>query len=231
MLDPGRRDRRICERLESSGSTGPMGFYESIDFTRREARRATRRRHLRLHGAPPGHDAAGAGQRAARRVMQRRFHSDPRVRAVESLLFERIPMARLRRRNRNREPAPRTADGAGAGTRLDAEDAAAACPPQGNGRYSLMVTNSGGGYSRWNEFDLTRWRSDTTLDPWGSFVLSAGYCGRTPIWSPRHHPFGRRTERRSLASRRLAPNSAATLLGIETVMEVAVAPRTMSRCA
>ena len=40
----------------------------------------------------------------------------------------------------------------------------------GNGRYSLMITNSGGGYSRWNDFDITRWRSDTTLDPWGSFV-------------------------------------------------------------
>jgi len=33
-----------------------------------------------------------------------------------------------------------------------------------------MVTDSGGSYSRWNDLDLSRWRSDTTLDAWGSFL-------------------------------------------------------------
>jgi hypothetical protein len=32
----------------------------------------------------------------------------------------------------------------------------------GNGRYALMITNTGAGYSRWGDFDITRWRSDTT---------------------------------------------------------------------
>ena len=53
----------------------------------------TRRDRLQLHGAPPGHEPAGAGQHAAgRQVMQRRFHADLRIRAVESLLFERVPL-------------------------------------------------------------------------------------------------------------------------------------------
>jgi cyclic beta-1,2-glucan synthetase len=38
-----------------------------------------------------------------------------------------------------------------------------------NGRYHVMVTSSGGGYSRWNDLALTRWREDTTCDHWGSF--------------------------------------------------------------
>ncbi len=33
-----------------------------------------------------------------------------------------------------------------------------------------MVTNSGGGYSRWHDLDLTRWRCDPTLDNWGSYI-------------------------------------------------------------
>jgi cyclic beta-1,2-glucan synthetase len=44
----------------------------------------------------------------------------------------------------------------------------------GNGRYALMITNTGAGYSRWGDFDITRWRSDTTRDHWGTFFSSRG---------------------------------------------------------
>ena len=32
-----------------------------------------------------------------------------------------------------------------------------------------MVTNAGGGYSRWQDIALTRWREDSTRDNWGTF--------------------------------------------------------------
>ena len=38
-----------------------------------------------------------------------------------------------------------------------------------NGRYHVMVTSAGGGYSRWNDIALTRWREDCTCDNWGTF--------------------------------------------------------------
>ena len=38
-----------------------------------------------------------------------------------------------------------------------------------NGRYHVMVTNAGGGYSRWKDLAVTRWREDTTCDSWGTF--------------------------------------------------------------
>jgi cellobiose phosphorylase len=38
-----------------------------------------------------------------------------------------------------------------------------------NGRYHVMVTNAGGGYSRWKNIALTRWREDCTCDNWGTF--------------------------------------------------------------
>src|SRR6202042_3294212 len=38
-----------------------------------------------------------------------------------------------------------------------------------NGRYHVMVTNAGGGYSRWNDTTMTRWREDATRDNWGTF--------------------------------------------------------------
>src|SRR3546814_113101 len=39
-----------------------------------------------------------------------------------------------------------------------------------NGRYHLMVSAAGGGYSRCGENALTRWREDATRDSWGAFV-------------------------------------------------------------
>jgi cyclic beta-1,2-glucan synthetase len=38
-----------------------------------------------------------------------------------------------------------------------------------NGRYHVMLTNAGGGYSRWKDLAVTRWREDGTCDAWGSF--------------------------------------------------------------
>ncbi len=38
-----------------------------------------------------------------------------------------------------------------------------------NGKYHVMVTNAGGGYSRWKDIAVTRWREDGTCDNWGTF--------------------------------------------------------------
>ena len=42
-----------------------------------------------------------------------------------------------------------------------------------NGRYSVMVTAAGSGYSRWNDLAITRWREDVTRDDTGSYLLHA----------------------------------------------------------
>ena len=56
-----------------------------------------------------------------------------------------------------------------------------------NGNYHVMVTNTGGGYSRWKTLALTRWREDTTCDNWGFFCYirdtSSGH-----YWSTTYQP-------------------------------------------
>ncbi|KAG0753427.1 hypothetical protein G6F22_021456 [Rhizopus arrhizus] len=42
-----------------------------------------------------------------------------------------------------------------------------------NGRYHVMVTNSGAGSSRWRDLAVTRWREDGTCDNWGTRPCSA----------------------------------------------------------
>jgi cellobiose phosphorylase len=39
-----------------------------------------------------------------------------------------------------------------------------------NGRYHVMISAAGAGYSRWNDLALTRWREDPTAEAYGLFV-------------------------------------------------------------
>lgn len=56
-----------------------------------------------------------------------------------------------------------------------------------NGRYSLLITAAGAGYSRWRNVDVTRWREDPTRDCWGQFCYVRDLSdGRT--WSIGRQP-------------------------------------------
>ena len=81
-----------------------------------------------------------------------------------------------------------------------------------NGRYAVMVTAAGSGYSRWGDIAVTRWREDVTRDSWGSYLfLRDMHTGA--VWSAGHQPSGAEADsyevelrggpRRVLPSRRL----------------------------
>jgi cellobiose phosphorylase len=56
-----------------------------------------------------------------------------------------------------------------------------------NGRYHVVVSSAGGGYSRWQDLALTRWREDATRDCWGTFIyLRDVVTGE--FWSAAHQP-------------------------------------------
>ena len=40
-----------------------------------------------------------------------------------------------------------------------------------NGRYTVMLTAAGSGYSRWQDIAITRWREDLTRDCWGTYIF------------------------------------------------------------
>src|SRR6185312_1645361 len=63
-----------------------------------------------------------------------------------------------------------------------------------NGRYHVMVTNAGGGVSRWKDLAVTRWREDGTSDNWGTFCYLRDEASGE-FWSTAHQPALKRTER------------------------------------
>ena len=62
-----------------------------------------------------------------------------------------------------------------------------------NGRYAVMITAAGSGFSRWKNLAVSRWREDVTCDPWGSYIylrdVENGY-----VWSPGYQPSGARPD-------------------------------------
>jgi cellobiose phosphorylase len=92
-----------------------------------------------------------------------------------------------------------------------------------NGRYSVMLTASGGGYSARDGMDVTRWREDSTRDCWGQYCYIRDLdAGRT--WSAGRQPLGRNADEykadlradRAIIRRRDGD--------VETCYEVAVVP-------
>ena len=58
-----------------------------------------------------------------------------------------------------------------------------------NGRYAVMLTGAGSGYSRWGDLAVTRWREDATRDDWGSYVFLRDVQSGD-VWSAGYQPSG-----------------------------------------
>src|SRR5262245_7742422 len=59
-----------------------------------------------------------------------------------------------------------------------------------NGRYGVMITAAGAGYSTFRDQDVTRWREDGTRDCWGQFCYVRELTDRGG-WSVGHQPLCR----------------------------------------
>ncbi len=58
-----------------------------------------------------------------------------------------------------------------------------------NGTYSVMLSDSGSGFSRWRDLSVTRWREDATRDSWGSYLLLRDEDSSS-VWSATRQPLG-----------------------------------------
>ena len=124
-------------------------------------------------------------------VMVRRFHADPSVKSIELLLMEQIPPQTSKQAELPDEDEAETPV---ANLALSPWEVPVDGPlPQAhylsNGRYAVMITSAGGGYSQWHARALTRWRADTTLDNWGTWLYIRD-CESDALWSAGYQPIG-----------------------------------------
>jgi len=124
-------------------------------------------------------------------AMRQRFHAAPLVQATELLLQERVPRdvdgAPARGdagafAPRVREPVPTTSR-----RLLSPHQPEAHTQLLSNGRYAVMMTVAGSGYSRWGNLAVTRWREDPTSDNCGSYIYLRDVDQGT-VWSAGYQP-------------------------------------------
>jgi len=188
--------REACRNLQAlcdGGFLGDYGLYEAVDFTPSRVLPGANHAPVRCFMAHhQGMSLLALEHALLDGRMQRRFHTDPLVRTTELLLQERIPKQTI-----TMHPyAGRVSEAEhGAGTAAKAAMRVLSEPdtplPEvhllSNGNYHVMATNAGGGYSRWRDLAVTRWREDATRDGYGTFLyLRDRRTGR--YWSTAYQP-------------------------------------------
>lgn len=193
MIDPAGACRNFA-RLGRMGALGRYGFYEALDFT--PSRLPDNKEVAIVHNFMAHHQGmtivaiANALMGARMRV---RFHREPMIQACELLLQERMPRDVAIAHPRAEEvkvSASAARDSAVALRRVvGAPLGAPVTHLLSNGRYTVMVTAAGAGYSRWRDVAVTRWREDATRDACGSFIflrdMQDGH-----VWSAGLQPVG-----------------------------------------
>ncbi len=207
---------------------GAFGFYESVDFSRQRDIAGEAGVIVRSYMAHhQGMSLVAIDNVLNDNVMQRRFHADPRVRATESLLYERVPTGAVKPVIESNAPSrPNTREPASFASTVHLETPNTNTPRThllSNTEYSVMVTNAGGGYSRWKDYDISRWRSDPTCDNYGSFCyIKDPITGE--IWSNTLHPANELQNRYSATFTTEKAEFRAAHKDIDIITEVVVSP-------
>ena len=185
------------QRLAAEGLAGKFGFYEAVDYTASRLPRGQSSAVIRSFMAHhQGMIFLSLANLLLDRPMQKRFESDPMFQATTLLLQERVPKTGAFqmhtagfssiRANANDQEMP---------VRIISSPGTPIPEVQllSNRHYHVMVTNAGGGYSRWKDLAVTRWREDTTCDDWGTFCYIRDMTSGT-FWSNTHQPTLKRAE-------------------------------------
>ena len=227
MVDPERAMRNF-DRLTGIGARSRYGFYEALDYTRSRvpdgAETAIVRAYMAHH---QGMTIVAIANVLLDGRMRRRFHSEPIIQATELLLQERAPrdvsavhpraeevkaaaplmdarLPEVRRLHGTHDPVPQT-------------------HLLSNGRYSVMLTSAGSGYSRWRDLGVTRWREDATRDDSGSYIYLRDVASGA-VWSAAYQPCGVEPDAYQVTFTEDRAEIIRTDATITTILEIVVSP-------
>ena len=177
-------------RLEKEGALGRFGFYEALDFNPIRLAENQRVAIVRCYMAHhQGMSLVAIANVVHDGAMRHRFHRAPLIQSADLLLQERIPSG---------------ADSSVIPLLEAVSDVKEAVQPPvrrvpsplssvptahllSNGRYAVMITAAGSGYSAWRNLAVTRWREDVTRDAWGSYMYLRD-VGSGQLWSAGYQP-------------------------------------------
>jgi cyclic beta-1,2-glucan synthetase len=194
---------KACENLEllgKKGLQGRYGLYEAIDYTPSRLQRGqTSAIVYSFMAHHHGMSLLSLAYLLQDKPMQKLFEAEPQFKAALLLLQERIPKATSFFAHTT-DIADINYTASGHETRILNTPYTSIPEVQllSNGQYHLMVSNAGGGYSRWKDIAITRWHEDVTCDNRGTFCYIRDLEDDT-YWSNTHQPTLKKTEKYEVA--------------------------------
>ena len=213
------------EQLAADGFEGKYGFFEAVDYTPSRLPRGQSNVLIRSFMAHhQGMSFLSLAYLLLDKPMQRRFESEPQFQATLLLLQERIPKSIA-----FYSPVLNNDD---ISIHSDSSEMRVITTPNtpipevqllSNGRYHVMVTNSGGGYSRWKDLAVTRWKEDGTCDNWGTFCYIRD-LENGAFWSTGHQPTLKKPKNYEVVFSQGRAEFRRSDYNIETHTEIVVSP-------
>lgn len=213
------------EFLYKKGLEGRYGFYEAIDYTPSRLQRGQSSAIVySFMSHHHGMSLLALAYLLQDKPMQKLFEAEPQFKASLLLLQERIPKATVFFAH-STDIAEIDYVTPGQETRVvNTPDTSI---PQiqllSNGRYHVMITNSGGGYNRWKDLAVTRWHEDVTCDNWGTFCYIRD-LDNGEYWSNTHQPTLQKADKYEVVYSQGRADFNAVHYGIETHTEMVVSP-------
>ncbi len=180
--------------MQKMGFNGLYGLYEAADFTSERVKASAGFRLVQNFMAHhQGMSLISLTNVLFDQTMQKRFHSLPLVQSTELLLKERVPVTGIATPQPEEREIVAETKGYPMEERFFSVSSADSVVPVtqflSNGQYVVMLTNSGSGYSKFEQLNISRWREDVTRDCWGMyFYIQNLNSGDT--WSAAHQPCG-----------------------------------------
>ncbi len=182
---------RNLKRLKELGAFGAYGFYESVDFNVPNSMELTPYCIVKSYMAHhQGMNLAAINNYLNEGILRERFHAEMMIKASEVLLEEKrqsylISIARQGYTIKIGKPlfkediySNRYVNSAGVNSPV--------VNYLSNGKYSLMITSDGDGFSKYEDRMLYRWRSDIYANTGNYIYIKDMNQGK--LWSASYHP-------------------------------------------
>jgi len=184
--------KNIQELIKSHLLTD-LGFYEAIDYT--ENRRPPNQNHSVIKSFMAHHQGmifVALSNFLHDNLMPARFHSDELIRGSDLLLQERVPrkvaMSQLRAEELHSDQFFLNKTKTALRVISQVQTYVPVTQLLSNGKYAVMLTAAGAGYSRHRGMAVSRWNEDATRDCFGTFfIIHDLESGST--WSATKQPF------------------------------------------
>ncbi|HEY1064906.1 MAG TPA: glucoamylase family protein, partial [Pirellulales bacterium] len=192
MFEPHEACRNL-DRLEEIGALGEWGLIDAVDYSPSRltagGEPALCKTYMAHHS---GMSFLALDYVLHNKPMQARFHQDPLLKAHDLLLQERVPtvVRPVHPHPSDATDVPAQAAASTGATTRGFETPDTPYPEVhllSNGNWHVLLTQAGGGYSRWRDLAITRWNADYTRDADGLFCYLRD-LRTNALWATTYQP-------------------------------------------